>query len=148
MADLPPLATAQPLGIRLGYPDGEFPTAAEAARALALLVEASELIRDEAGMDWLNVDQTAVENVPPRVEKICLAAAFRAFDNPGALNQRQIGDSSKGYDRAGVPGGEAVYLTDSERRAVKRAAGGSTFTAVTMVSPYSGDTVTETLAGV
>lgn len=137
MADLPPLASLDQLAVRLGYT----PTGAEADRASGLLVEASELIRDEAGMDWVTVDQTALDGVPRRVEKICLAVTYRAFTNPEALGQRSIGDSSKSYDRARVPGGEAVYLTESEKRAVKKAAGGSTFAAVTLTSPYSGDAV-------
>jgi len=141
MADLPPLATVEQLAVRLGYTlEG-----AEADRALGLLVEASELIRDVAGEDWVGEDGQ-LSGVPRRVEKICLAVAYRAFTNPEALNQRGIGDSSKGYDRAGVGGGDAVYLTKSEREAVLKAAARSSFTAVTLVSPYSGDS-TESLIG-
>lgn len=136
MADRPTLATPEKLYEKIGYePDG-----AEATRAADCLVEASELIRDEAEITWLNDAGTAVVDVPPVVERICLAAAFRGFDNARALSQRTLGDDSKSWDRAGVEGGAQVYLTPSEKQRVRKAAGGSTFRAVTMVSPYSGDT--------
>jgi hypothetical protein len=147
MADLPPLASAAQLAVRLGYADGEFPTEAETDRAEALLIDASELIRDEADENWVNGAETALEGVPRRVEKICLAVAYRAFVNPEALTQKSIGDSNKSYDRARVHGGEAVYLTEAEAKAVRKAAGSSSFVSVTMVSPWSGDDTSESLLG-
>ncbi|HEX6685758.1 MAG TPA: hypothetical protein VF062_23485 [Candidatus Limnocylindrales bacterium] len=146
MADLPPLATAEQLAVRLGYAGGDFPTQAEASRAEALLVEASELIRDEADEEWVDANNE-LEDVPRRVEKICLAVASRAFMNPEALTQRGIGDSTKSYDRSRREGGEAVYLTEAEKESIRKAAGSSSFTAVTMVSPWSGDSTTESLLG-
>lgn len=144
MADRPTLATAAKLYEKIGYT----PTGGELARAADCLVEASELIRDEAGETWLNEAEDAVVDVPPIVERICLAAAFRGFDNARALSQRSLGDDSKSWDRAGVEGGAQVYLTPTEKRRVRAAAGGSTFQAVTLVSPYSGDaTSTESLLG-
>lgn len=142
MSDLPPLASLQQFSSRLGYT----PEGAEADRAEALLDEASELIRDEAGEDWVDSD-SALKSVPRRVEQICLAVAYRAFVNPEALTQRSIGDSGKSYDRSRREGGEAVYLTEAERRAVKRAAQSSSLTTVTLVSPFSGDNVTESVGG-
>ncbi len=145
MADRPTLASATKLYEKIGHT----PTGAEATRAEDCLVEASELIRDEADKTWLNDAEDAVVDVPPVVERICLAAAFRGFDNARALTQRSIGDDSKSYDRAGVEGGAQVYLTASEKQRVRKAAGGSTFRAVTLTSPYSGDypTFTETVLG-
>lgn len=141
MADRPTLATLAKLIEKIGYA----PTGAEETRASDCLVEASELIRDEAGITWLNDAGSAVVNVPPRVERICLAAAFRGFDNAKGLSQRSVGDSSQSWDRAGVEGGSGVYLTDSERRAVVKAAAGSSLSVVTVVSPYSGDVVDDGL---
>lgn len=143
MADRPTLATPAKLYEKIGYtPDG-----GELTRAADCLVEASELIRDEAGVTWLNETGDAVVDVPAIVERVCLAAAYRGFDNGRALSQRALGDDSKSWDRAGVEGGAQVYLTPTEKRRVRKAAGGSTFQAVTMVSPYSGDDVTESLLG-
>ncbi|MEV2236695.1 hypothetical protein [Micromonospora sp. NPDC049891] len=134
MADRPPLATLGQLGKKIGYT----PTGGEADRAEGLLAEASELIRDVAGRTWLNDAGDAVVDVPHRVQNICVAAAFRAFTNPEALNQRTLGDSAKSYDRTGREGGEDVYLTTSEERSVRKAAAGSSFVSVTLVSPYGG----------
>ncbi|GGK89203.1 hypothetical protein [Mangrovihabitans endophyticus] len=135
MADRPTLASDAQLYAKIGYT----PAGDEATRATGCLVDASELIRDEAGKTWLNEAGDEVEDVPPRVQRICVAAAYRAFANPEGLSQRSIADSSKSYDRTGREGGEDVYLTDREIRAVRRAAGGSSFAAVTVVSPWSGD---------
>ena len=104
-----------------------------------LLAAASELIREAAETTWLNDAGDAVVDVPYRVRMICVDVAFRAFDNGKAMTQRSVGDSAGSWDRSGVDGGDMVYLTPSEERSVRRSAGLSTFTAVTLVSPYNGD---------
>jgi hypothetical protein len=135
--EVPPLASFELFTRRLGYT----PEETEAERAEDLLDDASELIRDVAGMTWLVANTNALDAVPRRVARICVSAALRAFENPFALSQRTIGDSSKAYDRAGREGGEAVYLTEAEEKAVRKAAGGGSFVAVTLTSPYSADYV-------
>jgi hypothetical protein len=110
----------------------------ERTRGEYLLDEASEVIRDLAGKTWLTTTN-ALDSVPRAVARVCVAAAARAFENPHGLVQRSIGDSSKSYDRSKREGGEIVYLTDSEERTVLKAAGVSTFVAVTLTSPYSSD---------
>lgn len=135
---VPPLAPLEDLKERLGYV--AWPNEAEESRAASLLDDASELIRDAAGKTWLNNDESAVVDVPRPVQRICVTAAFRAYGNPQALSQRTLGDDSKSYDRAGLDGGEAVYLTPTEEARVIKAANGtaSTFMAVDLVSPYNG----------
>jgi hypothetical protein len=131
--DLPPLGSFDRLANKLGYrPEGE-----ERSRAERLLGEASELIRDVAGKTWTDDTTNALVGVPVRVANICVAAAFRAFNNPEALSQRSIGDSSKSYDRAGREGGEDVYLTTAEEKSVRRADTGSSMISVTLVTPYN-----------
>lgn len=130
--ELPPLATVEDLRRKLGY----LPEDAERDRAEHLLDEASELIRDKAGVTWVNSTTGALESVPRRVRLICVAAAYRAFTNPEGLTQRTIGDSSKAYDRAKREGGEDVYLTEAEVRTVRKLAGTSSLISVTLVSPY------------
>lgn len=133
---VPPLAPLSDLIRRLGYT--ATPSGAEGDRAEFLLDAASELIRDTAGKTWLNDVEDAVEDVPRRVQRITVEVAFRAFGNPQALSQRTIGDDSKSFDRAGLDGGEAIYLTDREQDAICKAAGVvSSFTAVTLTSPYT-----------
>lgn len=133
-SDRPTLVPFGYLTEKIGY----IPTDAEADRARALLVDASELIRDVAGLTWLNEAEDDVVGVPHRVQVICREAAYRAFDNPTGLSQRSIGDSSRSYDRSGREGGEAVYLTTDEERAVRKAATGSSLVVVTLESPYTG----------
>jgi hypothetical protein len=130
--ELPPLATVEDLRRKLGY----LPEDTERDRAEHLLDEASELIRDKAGVTWTNATTGALESVPRRVRLICVAAAYRAFTNPEGLTQRTIGDSSKAYDRTKREGGEDVYLTDAEVRTVRKAAGTSSLVSVTLVSAY------------
>jgi len=137
VADRPTLAEYADLVKKIGYA----PPTDEETRARKCLASASELIRDEAEKTWLNDAGDAVVSVPYRVAEICLDVAFRAFDNAKALSQQSLGDSSKSWDRKAREGGEAVYLTAAERRAVVRAAGGSSLAVATMVSPWSGDTV-------
>lgn len=134
--DLPPLASVEQLGRKLGYQ----PEESEFDRAASILDEASELIRDKAGKTWTTATG-ALEPVPNRVRVICIAAAYRAFTNPEALSQRSIGDSSKSFDRTGREGGEAVYLTDDEVRRVRKAAGTSSFNSVTLVTTFGGSRV-------
>lgn len=122
------LASLVQFSARLGYtPEGD-----EATRATWLLGAASGLIRDEARDEFLT-------EVPARIRDICVEVAVRAFVNPEALTQHALGDENKSHDRAGVGGGEAVYLTRAELRACRRAGGRSNFGSVTLVGPYSGD---------
>lgn len=136
--EMPPLASISLFARKLGYE----PQESELDRAETLLDQASELIRDEAGKTWVTT-VGALESVPRRIARICVEVAYRAFTNPEGLSQRSIGDSSKSWDRSGREGGEAVYLTDVEERAVRKAAGLSSFQSVTLVSAYDisyGDT--------
>jgi len=142
--EVPPLASMSLFTRKLGYA----PEEAEADRAGHLLDEASELIREVAEKTWLIADTNALDEVPRRVARICVAVAYRAFLNPEGLTQRSLGDSSKSYDRTAREGGEDIYLTADEERAVRKAAGGSTFVAVTLVSPYSADQGLDTWAEV
>lgn len=135
--EFPPLASFAMLARKLGALPEDFDEV-ERDRGESLLDEASELIRDVAEKTWLTTTN-ALDGVPRRVATICVAAAARAFENPHGLTQRSIGDSSKSYDRSKREGGEIVYLTEAEERAVRKAAGISTFVAVTLVSPYSAD---------
>jgi hypothetical protein len=144
---LPPLASLESLVRKLGTTVDDLPPG-EAERGQHLLEEASELIRDVADKTWIDDVTGDVSAVPRRVRMICIASAFRAFTNPEALTQRTIGDSSKSFDRAKREGGEAVYLTDSEKKAIQGAAGTSGMVQVTMISPYDAGTLADPWAAV
>lgn len=102
-----------------------------------LLVDATALIRDEIAdttVEWL--EQTTP--VPLTVRAVCVEAAYRAWTNPDGLARSAMADSSIAY--ASGRGPEALFLTDAEKRTVRRAAGESSgATSVTLVSPFSGD---------
>lgn len=133
--ELPPLASVERLGKKLGYT----PTGPEADRAADVLDAASTLIRDVAGKTWVEPLTGVLDAVPRGIIRICVEAAYRAFGNPEGLSQRSIGDSSKSYDRAKREGGEAVYLTDAEKQRIGTLSNVASPTVVTLVSPYSGD---------
>lgn len=135
--EVPPIASFALLARKLGAGVDDFDEA-ERDRGEYLLDEASELIRDVAGKTWLTT-ANALDAVPRRIARICVAAAARAFENPHALSQRTTGDRSTSFDRSGREGGEVVYLTDAEEADVRRYGTRSTFHSVTLVSPYSSD---------
>ncbi len=137
--ELPPLVGFSKLVARLGYtPEDE-----ERTRADSILLETSSLIRDVAGTTWTNESTNALLAVPHRVRQIALSVAYRAFTNPEALTQRSIGDSSKSFDRSKREGGESVYLTEAEEKAIQKAAGASGMVQVTLTSAYNNGTLSD-----
>lgn len=104
------------------------------ARAQAALDDASAFIRDVASPeDWVNDDGT-LGDVPDVVVAVCCRAAQRSLDNPRALQSESIGSYSSTFANSSPD----VYLTKSERKAIRRAAGLTTgaLGAVTIESPY------------
>ena len=126
---LPALADVSELEARLGTTL----SGADLGRAMALLDDASALIRQEAGEDWVD-DHGDLEDVPAAVATICLAVAYRAFKNPDGVTQASLGDASVSYGRAGL--GSSVYLNEHEVKAVRRAAGKSGALSVALATPY------------
>lgn len=113
-----PLASVTDLEIRLGrtFDSSEIP------RAVALLEDASELVRDVAGgKTWVDEETGVLQKVPGSVRWVVLRAAERAVRNPEGYSAESAGDYS--FQRTGVQPG--IYLTDGEERAVRRALGKS-----------------------
>ena len=89
-------------------------------RALAVLEDASALVREEVGYTvWTDPDTGIIDPalVPGSVRAIVLRAAERAMRNPGGFSAESAGDYS--YQRTGVQMG--VYLTEGEQRLLRRA---------------------------
>jgi hypothetical protein len=105
-----PLADVAALEARLGRPLA----ADELPRAIALLDDASELVRDVAGRDW--TDSTTV---PGSVRAVVLRAAERAVRNPEGFSAESAGDYS--YQRTGVQPG--IYITEADEHTIRRALG-------------------------
>ncbi|MGE0133756.1 MAG: hypothetical protein AB7L91_06315 [Dehalococcoidia bacterium] len=144
---LPPLAELEALSERLGVvlvDDHDEPTSPDGVRALAALRDASALVRQEAGedyvddheeIDWGNLSTGAVDVL----QSVTIAAAYRAYRNPDGATQASVGDSSVSYSRQGVEG--AVFLTEAEKRTVRRAVGKSTAGTVELVWPWATSSV-------
>ena len=111
---LPALVPLDDFALRLGGL-----AEADEDRAQAALNDASALIRAETGdEDWVD-DDGALEEVPEVIVTICVAVAIRAFRNPDGVRQETIGNYSVSYADTST----AVFLTEGERRMVRRAAG-------------------------
>jgi len=112
---LPALATLSDFEDRYG----RMLEADETMRVSVLLDDVSALVRDVAGVDWLNDDDDELEDVPGTIVAVVCEVVRRGFDNPAGLAGETIGDYSW---RAGKVN-YGVYLTTEERRTVRRAAG-------------------------
>lgn len=110
-----PLASVADLEARLGRTFA----GAEIQRVVALLDDASSLVRDIAGRDWIDLGTGDLLPVPGSIRAVVLRAAERAVRNPEGFSSESAGDYS--YQRTGVQQG--VYLTEGEERAIRRALG-------------------------
>lgn len=90
----------------------------ELGRVVALLEDASELVRLEAGRTWVDADGVPLP-VPGAVRAVVLRMVDRAIRNPDGFSAESDGDYS--YQRTQVEPG--VYLTDAERAILRRATG-------------------------
>jgi hypothetical protein len=113
------LATVADLEARLGRTF----ESSELTRAVAVLEDATALVRDEVGyVLWLDPDtgELLISLVPGSVRAVVLRAAERAIRNPGGFSSESSGDFT--YQRTGTqqPG---VFLTDGELRILRRATG-------------------------
>jgi len=116
----------------------------DAGRAQALLDDASALVREVAGFDYVNALTGELDGVPTGLVGVVCDVTRRAYDNPAGLESETIGDYTW---RAGTFRGAGAYLTDDERRRVKRAAGKMSVTSVSLTKymPYTavGDTASD-----
>lgn len=102
------------------------------ARAQAALDDASTLVRAAAGIDWVDEHGQLVADVPDVVATVTAAAARRAFVNPEGLAQETVAGYGASYSSASGD----VYLTKTERKLIRRAAGIASSGSITLASPY------------
>ena len=113
---LPPLADVSDLRMRTGEAyEGD-----DRLRAEAVLTDASNLIRDEAGKTWVNTTTNAAEP-PDAIFSLALKVARRALDNPEGLTSETHPEYSWRKDGAE----DGVYLTERECRICRRNGGKS-----------------------
>lgn len=91
----------------------------ELNRVVALLDDASALVCDEAGKDWIDPDTGELTAVPGSVRAVVLRAVERAIRNPQGFSAEASGDYS--YQRTNVEPG--IYLTEAERAIIRKALG-------------------------
>jgi hypothetical protein len=114
MAVLPALVSLEDFALRVGGID-----AADEDRAQAALDDASALVRaDACGEDWVD-DNDELEEVPGVITAIVIAVAVRAWRNPDGVRSETIGNYSVAYGDTST----AVFITEGERRLIRRAAG-------------------------
>lgn len=101
---LPPLASLDDLEVRLpDHIEGN-----DVARAEAALIDASALVRTEAGKTWANDDGDELVDVPDIIVTITVAVARRGFLNPEGYQQETSGDHT-------VMLSSSIYLLDDEK---------------------------------
>jgi hypothetical protein len=118
------LASLDDLRTRMGSVSDE-------ARALALLDDASALIRAEANYTWIDAEGLD-EEVPALILMVCCKVVERVLSNPDGLSGEAIGGYSAQFSNASTD----VYLTKQERRLVRKAAGTTPIGTIELQSPY------------
>jgi hypothetical protein len=110
----------------------------EEALVTALLEDASALIALEVPpAAWLAEDFEG--DVPAGAKAICIQVAYRAWENPDGIAREQLGAMARTY--RGTDQADALWLTKSEARLLRKAAGISSVQSVPVETPYSGDPV-------
>lgn len=103
-------------------------------RALAALDDASAMVRSIAGKSW-TTDGELDDDIPHVVLMVTVTVARRVLANPDGVSQESIDDYSFSISNS-TPD---VYLTKSERQAIRAAAGrGGLWTQSTTRSPNDG----------
>jgi hypothetical protein len=104
----------------------------------ALLEDASTLILDEvegSEASWVTEAEPDADAIPRTAKVICIEAAFRAYMNPGGLSRVSLGETSHSFNST-TP--DALFLTEDEKRRLRRIAKRGTFRSATLTTPYSG----------
>lgn len=132
-------ATADDIAARLGRD-----LAAGETEPVDLLLEgATAMIAEAAGQDddWSD----ALTPVPRVLKFVCIEAVCRAMANPQGIAslQEQLGAYSSTVHFRDLDMGGGLWLTDAERRQIRRVIGAGTFQAITLETPYSGTALDE-----
>lgn len=106
------LVTYEQLIARPGFSD------ADQAQAEALLEDASALVRVCVAPD---LDDVEPPEVPGAVVAVVVNMVRRGLTNPRGLTQETLGDYS--YSSGGTSGSASLYLTNREKRIIRKAVG-------------------------
>lgn len=86
-----------------------------------MLDDVSTLVREEAGLTWVDPADPAECIAPDIVRMIVLRVAGRAFRNPEGFSSESAGDYS--YQRNGIGADGGLFLTQDEIKLIRKAAG-------------------------
>lgn len=138
---LPNLAPVSALEKRLGVEIGSL-SGTDLVRAESALEDVSALVREEAGKTWVAGDPPVLGEVPGSVLAVVYAAALRAYRNPDGYVSENVGQGAYTWSTS-QEGANGVFLTEQEKRVVRKAASGgsSVYTLRTPSALY--DPVTE-----
>ena len=121
-----PLASVSALEARLG----QSLTAIETVRALAILEDASALVRAEVNETWLDDDGVTLSaDLPDLAVAVTLAVALSAWHNPMGATAERVGEYAVNY--GGSPSTGAV-LTSAQSRALRRLRSGGSLSTIRM----------------
>ena len=119
MTALPPLATIAELETRLGLTAGTLADN-DLARATAAIADASELVRVEGRVPW--VDATGTPTAPAAVVVVVLQVAMRVYNNPNGYASETVSADGATYSNSNNHRALGIYLTADELRTVQAAA--------------------------
>ncbi len=105
----------------------------EGPQVTALLGDASALVEAELS----DLPEGWPDDAPAIVKAVCVQVAYRAWSNPDGIAREELGEVSRAY-RAGGDA-DALWLTENEKRLVRRAAGQSRVTSLPLETAYGGD---------
>lgn len=123
---LPPLVDLAAYLTRTGQALADL-DAAEQAQFTALLGDASAIVRQEAGVDWVADDGVTV-TTPDVVVPVVVAVVRRSVSNPEGLTGETLGDHTWQMSNASAD----LYLTKAETKTVRRAVGRAGFGSIQM----------------
>lgn len=110
---LPALATVAALEKRIGVEVGTL-TGVDLARAQTDLEDASNDVRAETGLDWVDADNVPI--APGPLVTVVLRAAKRCYRNPDEFSS----ESEDGYTWRREGDAVIPYLTDAEKEICER----------------------------
>lgn len=93
-----------------------------------LLGRASAIVRAYADNDWVN-DDGELEDVPEAIPGVVAAMVERAVSNPSGVIQEGAGPFQRSF---GADAAARLYLTNVEKRVIRRAIGASGLAAVSL----------------
>ncbi len=108
----------------------------EEQQVTTLLEDASALVEAELGElpeGWVGKDA----EVPAIAKAVCVQVAYRAWTNPDGIAREELGEVARTY--RGTNQADALWLTENEKRLIRRAAEQPRITSVPLETPYSGD---------